>query len=52
MPWSVNDVDRHNKGLDQREKHQWVRVANKSLRNGDDEGAAIRKANGVVKKTR
>lgn len=50
MPWSVNDVEKHNKGLSESQKSMWVRVANKALRSGDDEGTAIKKANGAVKK--
>ena len=52
MPWTVDDVERHNKGLSTREKRQWVHVANGALESGDDDGTAITKANGVVKKGR
>lgn len=50
MPWSVADVEKFNKGLSDSQKSMWVRVANKSLRSGDDEGTAIKKASGAVKK--
>jgi hypothetical protein len=52
MPWTVDDVDKHNKGLSDHEKRQWVEVANSSLERGDDDGTAITKANGVVKRNR
>lgn len=51
MPWTKSDVDEHKKGLTEAQKSMWVRVANKSLRSGDDEGTAIRKASGAVKKS-
>lgn len=52
MPWTEDDVERHNKGLSAREKRQWCHVANGALESGDDDGTAITKANGVVKKGR
>jgi hypothetical protein len=52
MPWTVDDVERHNKGLTDKQKRQWVHVANGALEAGDDDGTAITKANGVVKKDR
>jgi hypothetical protein len=52
MPWLPTDVERHNKGLSDREKRQWCHVANGALENGDDDGTAITKANGVIKKHR
>ena len=48
MPWTVNDVDRHYKGLTDKQKRQWVHVANGALERGDEDGVAIRKANGAV----
>ena len=48
MPWTVNDVERHYKGLTDKQKRQWVHVANGSLERGDEDGVAIRKANGAV----
>jgi len=51
MPWTVNDVDKHRKGLTKAQKKKWVRIANGSLKtclaeNGKDcEGLAVRIAN-------
>jgi len=60
MPWTINDVDRHNKGLSRKEKRKWVSVANSALKmcmskGGDDASCApkaIRIANGVVKRNK
>ncbi len=57
MPWTVDDVEAHNKGLSDSAKKRWVAVANsvraKCLADGGKEGdcdaSAIRQANGVVK---
>jgi hypothetical protein len=56
MPWSVEDVDKHKKGLSDKQKKQWIRIANsvrsRELAKGKSEGeadaSAIRQANGVV----
>lgn len=52
MPWTVGDVDRHNKGLNDRQKRQWVAVANSVLSKcgggSDCEAQAIIQANSVV----
>jgi hypothetical protein len=54
MPWTVKDVDRHKKGLTDKQKETWVKVANSALKRcqdkgGDDcEASAIRQANSVV----
>ena len=56
MPWTVTDVDKHKKGLSDKQKKQWVRIANAALKaclkkGGTDEScapSAIRQANGVV----
>jgi len=56
MPWSVGDVDSHKKGLSDKGKVQWCRIANSVLKRcmakGGDEktcaASAIRQANGVV----
>jgi len=32
VPWNVGDVDRHNKGLGDKQKRQWVAVANGALK--------------------
>jgi hypothetical protein len=56
MPWSVGDVDKHKKGLSDKQKKQWVRIANSVLSRclakggseGECAGSAIRQASGVV----
>ena len=48
MPWTVEDVDRHYRGLTDHEKRMWVDVANQQLAAHGDEGRAIREANAVV----
>ena len=56
MPWTVADVEEHNKGLSAKKKKQWVSVANSALQKciadgGTDESCApgaIRQANAVV----
>lgn len=56
MPWSVGDVDSHKKGLSDKQKRQWTRIANSVLKRCMDKGgseescaaSAIRQANGVV----
>ncbi len=56
MPWTVADVERHNKGLPEEKKAQWVSVANSALSRCQKKGGsnceaqAIRMANGVVSK--
>ena len=57
MPWEVSDVDKYNKGLTDKQKRQWVAVANGSLASCLEDGGseedcaakAIQQANGVVK---
>lgn len=56
MPWTVGDVEEHNKGLSATKKRQWVAVANSALKKCIDDGGtdatcaagAIRQANAVV----
>jgi hypothetical protein len=56
MPWNVADVDKHKKGLSDKQKKQWVRIANTALascmkKGGTEEecaASAIRQANGVL----
>lgn len=56
MPFKTEDVERHNRGLSDSKKAQWVAVANSVLKKcmedgGDDASCApkaIRQANGVV----
>lgn len=56
MPWTVDDVESHMKGLSASKKETWVEVANKALANcekdgrGDCEASAIKQANAVVGK--
>ena len=57
MPWTVKDVEKHNKGLTDAQKKRWVEVANLTLENCRKKGGkdcdafAIRQANGVVANT-
>src|SRR5262245_66296618 len=56
MPWTVEDVDAHKKGLTPKEKRAWVHIANDALKRclGDGrsqsecEGSAIRQANSAA----
>lgn len=56
MPWTINDVDKHKTGLSDRQKKQWVRIANAALKaclkkGGTDETCApkaIIQANTVI----
>jgi len=56
MPFKIEDVERHNRGLSDAKKAQWVAVANSVLKKCIDDGGddascapkAIRQANGVV----
>lgn len=54
MPFTIADVDKHNKGLNDRQKQLWLRVANDGLARCEREGgkdcdaSAIRQANAVV----
>jgi len=51
MPWGVNDVEEHKKGLSAKQKKKWVEIANGVLREcqemnqGDCDRKAIRVAN-------
>ena len=55
MPWTIGDVDGFKQGLTDKQKRQWVRIANNALRkctaNGgsDCDASAVRQANGAVK---
>lgn len=33
MPWTTKDVDRHKKGLTDKQKRQWVAIANSVRKN-------------------
>jgi len=51
MPWTAKDASRHTKkAKSAKRKRQWAHVADSVLRRTGDEGAAVRAANGVVKK--
>lgn len=56
MPWTVDDVERHIKGLTDKQKKQWIHIANSVLSQcetageSDCEGKAVRQANGAVSK--
>ena len=51
MPWDAGDAKRHTKkAKSAKAKRQWAHVSNSMLEHGASEGAAIRAANGVVKK--
>ncbi|OFY64765.1 MAG: hypothetical protein A2Y71_06240 [Bacteroidetes bacterium RBG_13_42_15] len=54
MPWDVSDVKRFKKGLTDKQKKQWVEIANAALKSCQEKGgknceaSAIRQASGVV----
>ncbi len=56
MPFSIEDVDKHHKGLGKNQKSKWVKIANGRLKtcraeNGKDcDGSAIRIANSAFEK--
>jgi len=51
MPWDPEDSRRHTKKASSAvSQRQWSHVANSMLDSGASEGAAVRAANGVVKK--
>lgn len=41
MPWGIQDVERHIKGLTSAQKKHWVEIANAVLARTGDEGMAI-----------
>jgi hypothetical protein len=50
MPWSADEASsKTKKAKTAKQKRQWKDVANSSLKRGDSEAAAIKKANGVLK---
>lgn len=52
MPWTLKESSRFTKkAKSPKRKRQWRDVANSMLERGKSEGAAIRAANGVVKKS-
>lgn len=53
MPWTESSGPaRHSKaaGKSKKSRRQWKDIANSALKRGYSEGAAVRMANGVVKK--
>ena len=52
MPWTAKDATRHQKkAKSPKRKRQWAHVADSMLKRTGDDGAAIRAANAVVKKS-
>lgn len=51
MPWSEEDVAKHNKraARNPRLRHEWVEVANHSLAEYGDDAKAIQTANAAVR---
>lgn len=49
MPWTINDVDKHKKGLSKKEKEKWVKIANAVLGQSKDDVMAIKVANSKTK---
>lgn len=51
MPWNPSDAKRHTRKAGSNiAQRQWSEVANSMLKRGKSEGAAVRAANGVIKK--
>lgn len=51
MPWKPGDATRHTKkARSAKQKRQWSHIADSALKRGESEGAAIRMANGVIRK--
>jgi hypothetical protein len=51
MPWKPGSALKHTrKAKTPKKRRQWAAVANSALKRGMSEGAAVRMANGVVKK--
>ena len=54
MPWTVRDVDKHKKGLNNAQKRRWIKIANKVLQDCQKDGGknceslAIKIANSKV----
>lgn len=54
MPWTIKDVDEHKKGLSDKQKETWVKVANAALKRCQGEGgdnceaSAIKQASSVL----
>lgn len=53
MPWSPSDAHKKNKNVDTpAEKKQWARIANRVLKETEDDAQAIRTANAAAKRKR
>lgn len=58
MPWSKGDVEKHKSGLSDKQKEQWVSVANsvledcREMKQENCEAKAIRTANAAVGKAK
>ncbi len=58
MPFDINSVDKHHKGLGKKQKGKWVKIANNRLKTciaegGTDKscaGSAIKVANSIFEK--
>ena len=51
MPWGPGGAARHTKkARSPKRKRQWAHIADSALKRGESEGAAIRMANGVIRK--
>jgi uncharacterized protein YdaT len=51
MPWTAKDAPKHTrKTKSAKSKRQWAHIADSMLKRGESEGAAIRAANGVIRK--
>lgn len=51
MPWTASDaIKKTRKAKTPKAQAQWQAIANSMLKRGASEGAAIRAANGVIKK--
>lgn len=49
MPWSPQDASKHKKGLTDKQKRKWAKVANSQKARGEDDATAIKSANSVTK---
>ena len=51
MPWTPKDAKRFtHRAKSAKSKRQWAHIADSMLKRGESEGAAIRAANGVIRK--
>lgn len=53
MPWNPSDAPRFTKrATTQRRQRQWADIANATLDKSQDEGKAVRTANGVIRRSK